>query len=230
MALAIVPARGGSKSIPRKNMVEIAGKPLIDWTLEAAGAAHSIDSILVSSDNKEILEHSATFPKVRAEKRPAYLAEDHTSTEAVIDHIVETSQFPEDRIFVLLQPTSPVRTPHQINDAVELCKEQGASSVVSVVPAHDLYWIKGGERHLSPSFNPASRPRRQDLLGTQFVETGSIYVFTLKHWNQTKCRLGGDRMVLMGFPEETRYQIDSPLDLFLVESILKNYENIRGMV
>ena len=68
MAVAIVPARGGSKSIPRKNMIEVAGKPLIDWTLEAAGAAESIDSILVSSDNEEILEHSATFRKVEQRK------------------------------------------------------------------------------------------------------------------------------------------------------------------
>ena len=230
MALAIVPARGGSKSIPRKNLVKAAGKPLIDWTLEAAGASDSVDTIIVSSDDKEILDHSARFAKVAVQPRPKYLAEDHTSTEAVLAYVLENTPPPADGHVVLLQPTSPIRTPAQIDDAIELCKDQEATSVLSVVGSHDLYWLKGGERLLSPSYAPSSRPRRQDLLGSQFIETGSIYVFTVEHWTKTHCRLGGERMVLMAFPEESQYQVDSLLDLFMVETILNNYEQIRKMV
>src|SRR5437764_11026274 len=119
--LALIPARGGSKGIPRKNLAPVAGKPLLVWTIEVARAAASVDRVVVSTDDAEIAE---TARSARAEvlERPVELAGDETPMAAVVRHAVEALA-PE--IVVLLQPTSPLRTARHVDEAVSLLDGDG---------------------------------------------------------------------------------------------------------
>jgi CMP-N,N'-diacetyllegionaminic acid synthase len=128
-ALALIPARGGSKGVPGKNLAPVAGKPLVAWTLEAALASRSIAETVVSTDSDEIAAVARSLGAAVLE-RPAELARDDTPMQAVIDHA--RTRLPHD-LFVLLQPTSPLRRPEHVDGAVDLLVETGADIVVSVV-------------------------------------------------------------------------------------------------
>ena len=127
--LALIPARGGSKSIAGKNLAPVAGKPLIAWTIEAALGSRYVARTVVSTDSAEIAEAARSLGAEVLE-RPADLAEDDTPMQAVIDHA--RSELPDD-LFVLLQPTSPLRRAEHVDDAADLLVASGADIVVSVV-------------------------------------------------------------------------------------------------
>jgi CMP-N-acetylneuraminic acid synthetase len=127
--LALIPARGGSKSIAGKNLAPVAGKPLIAWTIEAALGSRYVARTVVSTDSAEIAEAARSLGGEVLE-RPADLAEDDTPMQAVIDHA--RSELPDD-LFVLLQPTSPLRRAEHVDDAADLLVASGADIVVSVV-------------------------------------------------------------------------------------------------
>lgn len=136
--LAIIPARGGSKRLPRKNILPLAGKPLIGWTIEAAFASKYIDTVLVTSDDDEILDVSKKFG-CQIIRRPAELALDTSTSFDAIKHAVENT-FEHDCV-VLLQPTSPLRTSQQIDEAIELLEKRQADAVVSVTEMeHSPLW------------------------------------------------------------------------------------------
>ncbi len=229
--LAVVPCRGGSKTIPNKNLAVVAGKPLLWWTLEAAAGSDVIDLIVVSSDSDEILdsarecadsfgnETSRAFIKIL--KRPPELAQDDSSTEDVIDHAIKSIEteyeYTADTI-VLLQPTSPIRTPLQIDGALLKLTDRNFDSVLSVVESHAFVWQQTQEDVFYPNYEISQRPRRQDF--KQYEENGSIYAFTKQVWNKDRNRIGG-RIGFVVQPEECRLQIDTPLDLYLVEKILE---------
>ncbi|PWC09727.1 cytidylyltransferase domain-containing protein [Brenneria corticis] len=143
--LAIIPARGGSKRLPRKNVKYLHGKPLIAWTIEAALAAKTVNDIIVSTDDAEIasisLQYGAQVPFIR----PASLARDTSTTEDVIRHAVNfmSARVDYDRI-IILQPTSPLRTAFHIDDANLFFDEKSANAVVSVTECeHNPNWING---------------------------------------------------------------------------------------
>ena len=209
--VAIILARGGSKGIPRKNLADCAGKPLLQWTIEAALEAKKLTAVFVSSEDKEILAFAHRCG-AGTMIRPKYLAKDDTSTEAVLKYHLRTVM-PD--IAVLLQPTSPVRTGKQIDEAIEFIG-RGFDSVVSVVPSHTFLWdAQTGEAN----YDYINRPRRQDWLHS-VEENGSIYVFTMEQWRGTHNRLGG-RIGFYIMGPESRIQIDTPLDLYLVSKILE---------
>jgi CMP-N,N'-diacetyllegionaminic acid synthase len=130
--LGLIPARGGSKGIPRKNLAEVAGKPLLAWTVEAARGARMLTSVVVSTDNDEIARAAA----VDVLRRPPELAEDATPMAAVVRHAV--GELSPD-VVVLLQPTSPLRRSAHVDEAVRLLLDSGADSVVSVVEVPHAY-------------------------------------------------------------------------------------------
>lgn len=224
MAMAIVPARGGSKGIYQKNIAPCAGKPLIVWTIEAALQAETLSLIVVSSDDPAIMGHVEEDEgnRIRKVYRPIQLARDDTPTEAVIAHVLE--QY-EAMTIVLLQPTSPIRTGKQIDEAVRLLEREQADAVVSVHRSHHLLW-KLMEGCPIPLYNIDRRPRRQEL--EQYEENGNIYVFSLAHWKEKKNRLGGS-ILLYEMPEECGYQVDSPLDMEVVAGILARRQKAAGM-
>ena len=208
--LAIIPARGGSKTIPRKNLALCAGKPLIQWTFDAV-ADSSVNWVVLTSDDDEIL--GLVPPGVIPHKRPLELATDEASTEGVIEDVL--ARWPTGTV-VLLQPTSPIRTGQQINEAVELLQQGRYDSVLSVSPSHVFTWRETKHGTVC-NYDIRKRPRRQEI--HQWQENGSIYVFTRAHWEKHHNRLGGKiRLYKMG--EDEAIQVDTPLDLFIVEQIL----------
>ncbi len=137
--IAIIPARGGSKGIPKKNLVQLLGKPLIDWTIEAALQSTYITEAVVTSDDDAILENAQKFKKVLLIDRPKELAQDNSRTEPVLLHALEflKKQKKEFDYLVLLQPTSPLRTAEDIDAAFETLLKSEATSLISVIkPAH----------------------------------------------------------------------------------------------
>lgn len=127
--LAIIPARGGSKRLPRKNILNLAGKPLIAWTIEAASGSTYIDATVVSSDDVEILSVAHQYG-AKTLQRPDELATDTATSFDAVKHAIENSE-PCDYV-VLLQPTSPLRTSQHIDEAIELLISKNADAVISV--------------------------------------------------------------------------------------------------
>lgn len=226
--VGIIPARGGSKGIPMKNIAQCAGKPLLAWTIEAAIQSTVLDIVVISSEAFPMInfavDHAAgPHNKLVLYPRPPELAQDNTPLEPVIQDVLNAVT-PEATEIVLLQPTSPVRTGAQIDEAITLLRS-GYDSILSVSPFHGFIWVDQLEpdraRIQRPFPPPAwgARPRRQDFLPT-FKENGSIYVTTSAQWERTGNRLGG-RVGLYEMPERCGFEVDSPFDLWLVEQILK---------
>ena len=136
--LAIIPARGGSKRLPRKNILNLCGKPLISWSIEAGLKSKYIDKVVVSSDDTEILNISNEL-KVQVIKRPDELASDTSTSFDAVKHAIDNLESYE--YILLLQPTSPLRNENHIDKAIEILEEKNADAVVSVCEMnHNLLW------------------------------------------------------------------------------------------
>lgn len=136
--LGIIPARGGSKRLPRKNILNLCGKPLISWSIEAGLKSKYIDKVVVSSDDTEILNISNEL-KVQVIKRPDELARDTSTSFDAVKHAIDNLESYE--YILLLQPTSPLRNENHIDKAIELLEEKNADAVVSVCEMnHSLLW------------------------------------------------------------------------------------------
>jgi|GEM_PF-361179 len=179
--LAVIPARGGSKGLPGKNIIDLAGKPLIAHTIKAAKQSRYIDRCIVTTDDDAIAdaarEHGAEVPF----KRPAYLAEDVTHTPPVIEHAVQFLESVGDRydIIVTLQPTSPLRKPEHIDEALEKLVGSSAESVVSVKPSeYPPYWMvtlgEGGACSFVQDSVDYFKKERQELTPTYQIN-GAVY-------------------------------------------------------
>jgi CMP-N,N'-diacetyllegionaminic acid synthase len=175
LIIGIIPARGGSKGIPRKNLCEVEGKHLIVRGIELLGQTEC-DQLFVSTDDAEIANISR---KNGADviDRPKELAEDQSSTESVLFHAVESLGLLPDDILVLHQITSPLILGASVNSAITLLKnDANLNSVLSVREAHPFMWMENNQNSWDPSGHERNfRPRRQDL-GVQGIETGGIYV------------------------------------------------------
>jgi len=220
--LAIVPARGGSKGIPGKNLVPLAGKPLLVHTLDQANASPLIRRLVVSTDSVEI---AAVAKESGAEVilRPSEISGDEAPSESALLHCVDSlkaSEEYEPDLVVFLQATSPIRRAGDIDRAIKTLREGGYDSVFSASPTHGFVWeLQGANGPVPLDYDPAHRPMRQKV-GDRLVENGSVYVF--KPWvlRQTGLRLGGKVGVYrMGFLEAL--QIDEPFDLDLAGWILQ---------
>lgn len=225
--LAIIPARGGSKGIPRKNVKKIADKPLISWSIEHALRSSQIDRVIVSTDDAEIaaaaVEAGAEVPFVR----PAEFANDTATTESVIRQCLDWLQENESyapELVVLLQPTSPMRRPGRIDEAVNFLREGNFDSILSVVSFESFLWSKFPQ--VTAHYNYAQRPRRQDLEPSdiRFKENGSIYVTKRLLFDSHNNRLGGN-IGLFQMDESEGYEIDTPVDWWMLDAILRNFSN-----
>jgi CMP-N,N'-diacetyllegionaminic acid synthase len=216
--LAIIPARAGSKGLPGKNWMPICGKPLVSWTIEQAKTTESISKIVVSSDAWQVLD-IATRMGVSSWTRPAELAEDDTSTEAVIEHVLDKAEKQGEKFdnVVLLQPTSPIRTAAAINEAVSRLDDHDC--VVSVTQSDRFMWFINPDGGITPSYDTVSRPRRQDA-APYFLENGSIYAFTVKGFREYGTRIFGNQGMLL-MPDMAAYEIDNYTDWLIVEAIMQ---------
>jgi len=180
--IAIIPARKGSKGLPGKNTMEFNGKPLICHTIESAINSVMIDEVFVSTDDKEIADISKSYGAKAPFLRPSELAQDHSlindTLKFMIEKIEETFSKELDSIIVL-QPTSPLRTSDDIDNAINLFYEKGADSVISFVKAsHPILWHKAINEHgqiIENSYQQFSN--RQDLEIT-YYPNGAIYIFS----------------------------------------------------
>ncbi|MDO8500036.1 MAG: acylneuraminate cytidylyltransferase family protein [bacterium] len=235
--IGIIPARGGSKSIPRKNIKDLAGKPLIAWTVEAAKASGVLDRLILTTDDAEIAEVGKRLGVEVPFMRPAELALDTSPTLLALQHAVswlkENENYYPDAV-MLLQPTGPLRQPRHICEAIEVFKKTGADSVVSVVdiPGHfSSYWaVVEGADGRATLFNgePIHKriPRRQDFPRKTYAHNGAIYLFkTELLFLPEKPSLYGEHVRL--YPMEQKYSvnIDHPEDWVLAEWTINNLLN-----
>lgn len=175
--LAVIPARGGSKGVPRKNIRPLGGKPLLCWTIEAARASRYIDRLILSSDDREIIEIARQAGCEVPFVRPAELSRDDTPGVEPVLHALK--MLPGYDYVVLLQPTSPFRSSEDIDRCIEACIKSGAPSCVSVTaPDKSPFWMYTLDRQsrLSPMLPaPEGFSRRQDLPQV-YALNGAVYV------------------------------------------------------
>jgi CMP-N-acetylneuraminic acid synthetase len=225
--LGIVTARGGSKGIPRKNICLLAGKPLLQYTADAALAAQRITRVVLSTDNSEIAEVGRKCGLEVPFLRPPELALDDTSTIPVLQDVVRRLEAAGDRYdaVLTLQPTNPLRRPSDIDGAIELLERSGADSVISFVDAGERHparmkFIDAEGRVTDPPFAEQFEGQRRQELPKLFLREGSIYLTrrdVLMNQNSMK---GRDCRAWI-IPEDRACNIDTPFDLFLAEQLVK---------
>lgn len=210
--LALITARGGSKGLPRKNVLSAAGRPLIAWTIAAARESSVIDRVVLSSDDDEIMDVAKTWGCEVPFRRPTELASDGASSMDVVAHAVE--QLPGYDYLILLQPTSPLRNAADIDAAFALMQKQNASSCVSVCEAgQSPYWmyrLQDDNRLVSLLPPLPGVSRRQDLPPV-YVLNGAIYIARID-WLLRKRSLLGEETVAYRMPEERSIDIDNAED------------------
>lgn len=220
---AIIPARGGSKGIPRKNVTLVAGKPLLAWTIEAAQAASRVDEIVVSTDDAEIAQLARRYG-ARVIDRPEALATDTSSSESALLHALERlEQSGEElaELFVFLQCTSPLTTGAEIDGTIRQLEQAEADTALSVAPSHDFLWKPGVDGNWEGVNHQKSvRLRRQDR-DPEYVETGAIYVMKTAGFRTSQHRFFGRTTAYVQAPE-CRLEIDEPSDLELVGRVLEH--------
>lgn len=191
---AIVAARGASKGIPHKNLVDLCGKPLMAWTIEQALAARGLSGVWVTSEDDEILEVAESYGATPI-RRPAELATDTASSEAAWVHALDQIEGAGHTVDVVcaLQVTSPLREPSDIEEALEDFAAQRCDSLFSASPLRDfLIWERSDDGTLRAlNYDPAHRGRRQDRPERQYVENGSFYLFRPEILRSTGSRIGG---------------------------------------
>lgn len=220
--LVVIPVRGGSKGVPRKNARAIAGKPLVVWTIEQALAISTPDvDVVVSTEDPELTDIArAAGAEVLA--RPAELAQDATPTEPVVLHAIEamTADGREPERVMLLQATSPVRRRGTLDRALTEFDQTGVDSLVGVVAQAPFLW-QSTPLGPVPAYDVDARPRRQDLTpeAVRYRETGSLYVTRTAIYRGRNNRIGG-RVGLFVMDEEEGLDIDTELDLLVAEQRL----------
>jgi N-acylneuraminate cytidylyltransferase/CMP-N,N'-diacetyllegionaminic acid synthase len=224
--VAIITARGGSKGIPQKNLRTVLEKPLIAYTIEAALNAKTVTRTMISTDDETIAQVSEEYGAEVPFLRPHHLATDTTPTIAVLQHAVtylaEQESYATD-IIVCLQPTSPLRSAEDIDQAVNLCMQSGTDSVVSLCQAkHHPFWMKkivDGRVHSFIEEDEQQYTRRQDLPPV-YQLNGALYVTRTKILLEEN-RMLGEHTIPYIMPPERSIDIDTQIDLKLAECILK---------
>lgn len=218
--LAVVPARGGSRGIPHKNIVKVKGKELITYTLDAARASKYIDKIIVSTDDSSIGE-VALREGAEVLNRPKELAQDTSRTIDVLLHVVEKMDECFDYL-VLLQPTQPLRTALHIDEALELMIDNQYPSLLSISPArnHPLLLRRMDQEGKLTSMLPCqSTVRRQDF-PDYYVVNGAIYINRIR--DLTAETSLNDNLYGYEMPSEFDLDIDEQRDLLVLEALLEN--------
>lgn len=225
--LAIIPARGGSKRLPRKNILDLAGKPLISWTIEAARQSKYLDGIIVSTDDEEIAEVASSCG-ASVVIRPDDLASDTASSLDVVFHAIESQVINYDYI-LLLQPTSPLRSYNHINEAIELLFDKKADAVVSVCETeHSPLWANVlPENGNMDNFlvSDVKNKRSQDL-PSFYTLNGALYLVDKNKLQSEKSFFLDKNTYAYLMSREDSIDIDTLLD-FQIADLIMNKVN-RG--
>ena len=219
--IAIIPARGGSKGIPGKNIRLVGGKPLLAWSIEQARSATQISRIFVSTDSSEIGDVARDF-EAEVIERPPEISGDTATSESCLAHALDYLKARENLepdVVVFLQATSPLRDAADIQKALETLQRDQADSLFSACRGEGFVWRVGKDgTPQSFTYDHQNRPRRQDA-PEDLIENGSIYIF--KPWvlRQFKNRLGG-KISAYRMSALNSFQIDEPADLDLMEHLM----------
>lgn len=225
--LGIVPARGGSKGIPRKNLVSLCGRPLIAYTIEAALGAQMLTRLIVSTEDEEIAGVAMSLGADVPFRRPPELASDDARSLPVVQHAVRQVEDEEGSrydVIVMLQPTTPLRTSQDIDEGIRLLLDSGADSVVSVVDvgAHHPFRMKRIDddgrliNFVDQGFEDM-RPRQE--LPRVYIRSGDLYISRRAVVMEQSTLVGTDCRAVV-IQEERAVNIDTPLDLLRAEQVL----------
>ena len=222
MVIAFIPVRGGSKSIPLKNIKPLAGKPLVCWNIEALERCPTIDKIVVATDSNDIWDvvSSRNYVKTELYRRLPENACDTASTESVMLEYIHYAKLPVDTIFMLVQATSPMTQTCHFQEALMLYAEGKYDSMLTCVRNYRFFWSEDGE---SLNYDYRNRPRRQDFKGV-LMENGAFYINTVSNIMRDGNRLSG-KIGIYAMPAYTATEIDEPDDWQILEQLMKRHYN-----
>lgn len=220
--VALIPVRGGSKSIPLKNIKKINGRPLVYWTIDAAVSCDLIDEVYISTDSEEIKKAVDDYDKdhkgrLKCIERDPLNATDTASTEDVLLEFV--SNYKSETV-VLIQATSPLLQYTHLSNAIKKYKENRFDSILSVVRQKRFSWKENSNGEVTPiNYSVDCRPRRQDMKGS-IIENGAFYISSYDNILESNLRVSG-KIGYYEMPEDTYYEIDEPSDWIIIEQLLK---------
>jgi len=224
--IIVIPARGNSKGIKKKNLIPFCGKPLLFWTIMQAKKTKLKNNIYVSSENKEILNYAKKLG-VHTVKRPMILSKDDSSSESAILHTIKSLNF-KIRNIIFLQATSPLRKPKDIDNALKILNESKSDSLFSCHPAEDYFdvWALKNKKYKPLIIDFKNRKPRQLFHEKQVCQNGSIYIFKNEIILKKNNRLGG-KIAVYEMEEWQSLQLDAIKQIKIMELIfskeLKKY-------
>ena len=215
--IAFIPVRGGSKSIPLKNIKNFCGKPLVCWNIEALENCPLVDEIIIATDSDKIKEVilSQTYKKTKIYNRSSENANDTASTESVMLEYINYAKLPTNYIFMLVQATSPLTESEHFLEALTIYKKSKYDSILTCVRNYRFYWNPDGT---SKNYDYMNRPRRQNFNG-ELMENGAFYINTVGNILSYKNRLGG-KIGIYIMPEYTATEIDEPDEWIILEKLM----------
>ncbi|MCL1798409.1 MAG: cupin domain-containing protein [Eggerthellaceae bacterium] len=216
--IAFIPARGGSVSIPLKNIKPICGKPLLYWAAKAANDCAQIDKVIVSTDSELIKEAANNFGLAKLEvfDRGSETATHAASTELAMLEYARNHGF---GTMVLIQATSPLLTAQDLEEGFSRFGNPAVDSVLSVVEDKGFYWVESDDGAHPLNYDVFMRPRRQDFDGC-YRENGAFYITSRERLLESKNRVSG-HLGLSVMPAEAAFEIDEPADWIIVEALLR---------
>lgn len=218
--LAFIPVRGGSKSIPLKNIKPFCGKPLVCWNIEALEKCDLVDEIIVATDSDDIWRtvESHHYKKTKFYRRSAENASDTASTESVMLEYINYAQLLIDEIFMLVQATSPLTQAEHFTEALQMYEKGEYDSILTCVRNYRFFWNENGS---SMNYDYMNRPRRQNFDG-MLMENGAFYINKVGRILENGNRLGG-KIGIYEMPEYTSAEIDEPDDWVVLESLMRRH-------
>jgi YrbI family 3-deoxy-D-manno-octulosonate 8-phosphate phosphatase len=225
--LAIIPARGGSKGVPGKNIFPLAAKPLVAYTIEAALESECVSRLIVSTDDKKIAEVSSLYGAETID-RPAEISGDYHQSELALIHVLDHLEANEKYIpdwLIFIQCTSPLLLPEDIDEAYRVVVKGKYDSVFSAFEEHFIpRWQFGKNETVKPvNYEPNKRPMRQEV-PSEFVENGAFYIMRTDHLKRTGTRFG-KKCGIYVMPLERSFQVDTLEDIALIEKIINGRSN-----
>lgn len=217
---AFIPVRGGSKSIPLKNIKLFCGKPLVCWNIEALERCGLVDEIVVATDSDEIWNTVETchYAKTKLYRRSAENACDTASTESVMLEYIQYAQLSKDNIFMLVQATSPLTEDIHFTEALQMYSKGEYDSMLTCVRNYRFFWNEDGS---SMNYDYMNRPRRQNFPG-MLMENGAFYINTVGNILKSGNRLCG-KIGFYEMPEYTATEIDEPDDWTILENLMQRH-------
>ena len=218
--IAFIPVRGGSKSIPLKNIKPFCGKPLACWNIESLETCPKVDHVVVATDSDEIWTtvENQNYKKTILYRRSAENACDTASTESVMLEYIHDAKLAEENIFMLVQATSPLTETIHFSEALQMYSKGEYDSILTCVRNFRFFWNEDGT---SMNYDYMNRPRRQNFSG-MLMENGAFYINTVKNILDNGNRLGG-KIGIYEMPEYTATEIDEPDDWIILENLMRKY-------